>query len=859
MAGLRARSNSVRRARGLSIGDDGKVVPLKRWDGASRTCRDWDGLRRDSDIWERNGNCLIHLYAKGDSKRGPSFKLPFAALLSAGCLPLVEKFLVLEGIASNTAQEIERWDQLHPRSTAELYIPAPPNATDKQAQQYHLAIRNLCAWILGRPMVGRHLGSTLVALLHSMREFRSSSGSNVDDLVKYMHQAQYLDMVGAPTHAAAALYVAETFQLGSLYKRAFAHCVGMHDHLFYNTEYQLISAVSRSLVRRARLEMNAMLQQTTGRLRSFLDEELSETNLGIPAGTRAHLERFRSFLLAFYSAKFGYYPPSAFDAGLLNTMADDFDALYELLVDSNYTASDSIPSTAVGGICTEQLVQTFDENNHFEPLPHPLPQLPQVETSTDGLRLLSKIPFLERMAPEQQQITIAALITASNWTEKCFKNDLVQAYRRFEEAMILSPSKADKNEKISLLETRKVRWVLVYAVHQVLRRATRKPIDVDGDDAPYHLTASMDCIPPWSSAPPRESKRCLRIQTDIVAAVDDSAQKRTIKIQEAAVGRIEIKPDIDYFALTHKNRNSSLSTMSDSPSPTTLSRSSSFSMSLRRNSTIRRSLRILRRSSMSASSQASMTPPPAGGKPLYHEIVVQGYGNGTQTVTVEPDEEGLTMKGNNLAGRSDSTASAQSNSSSNTTASSIPESMSSTVDTLSSSSSPATPTTDAVLELELMLARWGPQDKAPVRMMGLPRSVSASAISGDLENLAAGLHYYPEALPDEALSDKKECVKRKRRSLEPARSAPAPAALQRRYTMLGDLRRKNFGFEARPISVRIRENRITEEAWTPSRRDSDDWSMMLAFMDGVDKDATTTNQDDAWAQYSDLGGLTDMS
>lgn len=88
-------------------------------------------------------------------------------------------------------------------------------------------------------MVGRHLGSTLVALLHSMREFRSTPGSNVDDLLKYMRQAQYLDMVGAPTHATAALYVAETFQLGNLYKRAFAHCVGMHDRLFYNSEYQV--------------------------------------------------------------------------------------------------------------------------------------------------------------------------------------------------------------------------------------------------------------------------------------------------------------------------------------------------------------------------------------------------------------------------------------------------------------------------------------------------------------------------------------------------------------------------------------------------------------------------------------------
>ncbi|UKZ77118.1 hypothetical protein TrVFT333_004836 [Trichoderma virens FT-333] len=847
MAGPRARSSSVRRARGLSIGEDGRPVPLKRWDGASKTCRDWDGLRRDPDIWERNGNCLIHLYAKGDSKRGPSFKLPFAALLLAGCLPLIEKFLVLEGLASRTAQEIERWDQLHPRSTAELYIPAPPHATDKQAQLYHLAFRNFFAWVLGRPIVGESLGSALVTLLHSMREFRSSPERNVDDLLTYMRHAQYLDMAEVPVHATAALHLAETFQLSDLYKQAFAHCVGMHDRLFSTAEYQLISAVSRMLVRRARLEMNAMLQQTATRLRGFLEEELSETNLGIPPGTRAHLERFRSFLLSFYSAKLGYYPPKTFSADLLSTMAEDFDALYELLVDNDYTVSDVIPSAAVGGICTEQLVQTFDENNKFEPLQHPLPQLPQLETPYDGLRRLSKLPFVEKVVPGQRLVTIASLITASNWTEKCFKNDLVQAYRRFEEDAILSPSKADKSEKISLLEARKVRWIMIYAVHQVLRSATRKPAEVWGEEASYHLTVSMNGTPPWSSA--SHETKPLRIQTEIVAS-DDLVTKRAIKIQETPVDKIEIKPDIDYFALTHKSRNPSMSTLSDNSSPATLSRSSSFSICLRRNSTIRRSLRKFRRSSMSGSQPSTTPPSPA--KPLYHEIVVQGYGNGTQTVTVEPEDEGLTMKGA-LAGRSDSTASSQSNSSSSTTASSVPESMSSTIDTLSTSalSSPTTPTTDAALELEMMLARWGPQDKAPVRL-DLPRSASACAISGELQSLAAGLHSYVGAL------DRKEDVKRKRRSLEPARSAPAPAALQRRYTMLGDLRRKNFGFEAKNISVRIRENSISEETWTPSRRDSDDWSIMFAFMDGTETEAKA-NTNDAWAQYSDLGGLTDMS
>ncbi|KAL7819412.1 hypothetical protein V8C44DRAFT_365959 [Trichoderma aethiopicum] len=854
MAGPRPRSNSVRRARGLSIGEDGRLAPLRRWDGASKTCSDWDGLRRDPEIWERNGNCLVHLYAKGDSKRGPSFKLPFAALLSTGCLPLIERFLVLDSLASRTAEEIERWDQLHPRSTAELYIPAPPHATEKQAQLYHLSFRNLFAWVLGRPMVGGNLGSALVALLDSMREFRSDRESNVDDLLTYMHHACYLNMAEEPVHAAAVLHLAEAFQLSDLYRRAFVHCVGMHERLFGTPEYQLISAASRALIRRARLEMNAMLQQTANRLRSFLDEELSEAKMGIPTATRAHLDRFRSFLLAFYSAKFGRYPPRAFKASLLNAMAEDFDALYELLVDNSYTVSGIMPPTAVGGICTEQLVQTFDEDNQFEPLPHPLPLLPRLESSHDGLRCLSKLPFVEKLTAGQRQDTVAALITASNWTERCFRNDLVQAYRRYEEDAVLSPSKADKSERMSLLEARKVRWVLIYAVHQVLRRATQKPAEVRGDEASYHLAVSMKGTPPWESSTSQETKKQLRIETDIVAS-DDLVTKRVIKIQETPVSRIEIKPDIDYFALAHKSRDPSLSTLSDNSSPTTLSRSSSFSICLRRNSTIRRSLRKFRRSSTSAS-QASTTSSssPGPAKPLYHEIVVQGYGNGTQTVTVEADEEGLMMKGA-LAGRSDSTASTQSNASasSNATASSVPESTSSTIDTLSTSavSSPMTPTTDAALELEMMLAHWSPLDKEPVRL-DLPRSASASAISGQPDSLAAGLHN-----PGASRTSKGN-IKRKRWSLEPTRSAPSAAALQRRYTMLGDLRRKNFGLEAKPISVRIRENSITEETRVPGRRDSDDWSLMLAFMEGTNGEAEAKTND-AWAQYTDLGGLTDMS
>src|SRR5262245_31720697 len=119
---------------------------------------------------------------------------------------------------------------------------------------------------------------------------------------------------------------------------------------------QHISMVSRNLIRVARSDLDSRLCQASDMLKNFLDDELSDAHLGIPAGTRAHLERFRTFLMSFYSTQQGYYPPQSFDSDMYRSMREDFESLYELLVDNGCT-SDVMPSVAVGGICTIQLVQ----------------------------------------------------------------------------------------------------------------------------------------------------------------------------------------------------------------------------------------------------------------------------------------------------------------------------------------------------------------------------------------------------------------------------------------------------------------------------------------------------------------------
>jgi hypothetical protein len=185
----------------------------------------------------------VHLYGKGQSRRGPAFKVPFSTLLAAKCHPLVERFIG-HGLPENPSSEIsiyediEYWNQANPTRKVDLYIPAPAGADKNQAFQYHVATRNFFAWIFRRSLVGNHLGNALVELLNSMHEFRLPNEENVEDLIEYLDEEGYLDMKGQSSHALAVLHLAEFFQLKDLYIDAFAHCTGMSERLFQSTEYQ---------------------------------------------------------------------------------------------------------------------------------------------------------------------------------------------------------------------------------------------------------------------------------------------------------------------------------------------------------------------------------------------------------------------------------------------------------------------------------------------------------------------------------------------------------------------------------------------------------------------------------------------
>ncbi|KAK6864784.1 hypothetical protein PG995_001312 [Apiospora arundinis] len=612
---------------------------VMRWDGAARSSSSWDSLRRDPELWYREGDCYVHLYGRGQSQRGPAFRIPFSTLLKADCYPLVEKY-ICQDVAEPSASTSSRGDYVtrhsrHRQYRTELYIPAPPGLDKRQAYRFHLATRNFFAFLCRRSLVGEHLGSALITLAETMHLFRTTDVDNLADLMSYMDEEGYLYLKSQPSHALAILHLAEVLQIRDLYINAFAHCCGMSDQLFLGPEYQLVSSITRRLIRRAKVEMELRLGQMGSMLKTFLQDELSEAHLGLNPGARAHLERFRTLLQGVYATKFGYYPPpsidprtTVFELDVFRVMSRDFEALYDYLVNEDLDSTQGVPIVSQGGICTLQSVQAFDTRYRFETLPKPFPLLPQLQPTTVSKRT-SWFGIYTKPGAAQKANTHVALLKATNQRKmQLLENDLVRAYRKFEEDSVYNPLKADRMENLSPVDARKVRWILVYTVHQCLRQVMQPPPEIkDLADTPYHLCISTTNIPPWKDELPvhpnfqtqlTEITRNPSISTLRWSAF--SGYQTPPLTPQTPDYKAEIKPDIDYFALSRQRNASDTKLVSNNPRTPT------------KRSSITKSLREKRRSLFMASPTDATSPQTNRKSAQYHEIVVHGYGNGTNDV-----------------------------------------------------------------------------------------------------------------------------------------------------------------------------------------------------------------------------------
>jgi hypothetical protein len=256
---------------------------------------------------------------------------------------------------------------------------------------------------------------------------------------------------------------------------------------------------------RAYLEMDLHIGRASNSIATFLEEELSSTNLGLVAGARAHLDNFRTFLQQFCMAKYGYWPPRAgnYDRELFGSMLEDFSALYEYLADTRTCGAKNYTG-ATGGVCVMQNVEAFNARHRLSPMPYSLPLMPHLAEQSKSMRPSRGLLHLRGNSRDSK---LSRIMTARHGLENATNRDdkhvlasgFVQAYADFEGELAV---RCDEN--LSVVEGRKVRWLLVYGMLQTLTSISESPPEVrHSKNAPYALCVLTEGCPPWNAIAPQ--------------------------------------------------------------------------------------------------------------------------------------------------------------------------------------------------------------------------------------------------------------------------------------------------------------------------------------------------------------------
>ncbi len=248
--------------------------------------------------------------------------------------------------------------------------------------------------------------------------------------------------------------------------------------------------------------MDLRLERAGASLANFLENDLSGA-LGLGKEAQLHLERFRSFLHTFYVGQHGYWPPTSLfgnSSGLpkdvYRSMYFDFRDLYDYLCDPASGTSIQDNKPVDGGICVYQNVVAFDKRHKYTSLPHPLPLIPKVPAPMNNRSTFGRIFGGKRANTERRLAASDALCAASNpCGDDLMNRGLVREYLRFEKQWTLL-----EQSTVSCADARKVRWILVYAILQILISVTRAPQEVrDTEGVSYPLCCQIGGTPPWKT------------------------------------------------------------------------------------------------------------------------------------------------------------------------------------------------------------------------------------------------------------------------------------------------------------------------------------------------------------------------
>ena len=298
---------------------------------------------------------------------------------------------------------------------------------------------------------------------------------------------------------------------------SFVHSVGMYEDLNELQESADISLATIAHLERAYLEVQARVREAEDSLTAFYFDDAHFAQEDESPTVRAASVRFRKFLKQFYEKVYQSWPVRRERRGLwldriiVNRLQEDFNALYEYLVDRNMEWNGghenedrknrvllkavNAQSIGLDGDDLRMLgvMINLDCRINASHIPHPYPLLPP---SIPGPPLAKKSVFGGKKKDKTRESRIAHVYTeasnASLLNTVHTDNDLREAFVHFE--------KADQPGDIEPREARRERWIIIYCVLQTLAGVSVDVPDLSfTSSVSYFLNTRLQGLPLWNS------------------------------------------------------------------------------------------------------------------------------------------------------------------------------------------------------------------------------------------------------------------------------------------------------------------------------------------------------------------------
>ncbi|OTB10143.1 hypothetical protein K445DRAFT_323276 [Daldinia sp. EC12] len=519
------------------------------------------------ELWNENGNVLVYLDAKG-SGGSPSFKVPsFVVDYSLVFNELMEAEMTsptssgrsrarsFTGRDSLSAEDATRRVQSPPLSEPEvygesrLYLPVSMSSPGHRSQadmERLISIRNMFAFLTGQPLVCTKEQPTLFSVFINISsllkefEFTNADGSTFGDAVEmsfgfFMDQMGLADVRHSREKTLESLILGERMRSMPLYNEAFTHAVGKYSAIrdLNSPLWEQVSVTTRERLERAYFELVNRQNGVNNRLETF---DFPALFSGVANSTsrseykdvkyhtwRRSFGRMRQFVLNYYKATFGSWPPKArskknpfTESGLnrqvLKIMYSDFCALYDLLVDRESLTTRVIDQNAEEMTshknphlsAMRRVLTEFDQSSPpvLPPIPFDLPKLPDMTSVQENFYELSAKEQARLGNNLQEYQTLLILNKAYDF--ETFKLDIpfLKEFKEFEY------KEAKGRTAAEMADQRLGYWLFLYVVIQSLPMLV---VDAPGlqftEGVEYFLCQPPKGQPPWIEDAPAVRKR----------------------------------------------------------------------------------------------------------------------------------------------------------------------------------------------------------------------------------------------------------------------------------------------------------------------------------------------------------------